>query len=358
MGQNFLSEIPELKKKSGTALVLSGGATKAFYFHLGVLNILRPDDLTSIVGSSAGAVVGAFLASGIAPETLISAIHQGQVYVPKFDAWVKTLTSGMLFRPNYIDIAKQAVKSTVETALFLATLPWLRGKDVVAETLERLLGNPMSVRAIFNSGAIEDLFRRFLPSPDFRDTEIDLYVTATALDSKIRAVFNSIYDFECHEDAFMTDVPIHKAIRASTAVPGLFDPVMIKGKYWVDGEIKRTLSADIGVSLADKIIISHTYQPLWLENDGSVADMGAANILRQSVITVVHERINRWRERFEEHNRYKEVIWVHPDPDDIEFFLAPEFSFSYETQKRLIRSGELAALKVLGHTNQQKSIRS
>lgn len=342
--------LPELKKKSGTALVLSGGATKAFYFHLGVLNILRPDDLTSIVGSSAGAVMGAFLASGIAPETLISALHQGQVYIPKFDAWVKSLTSSMLFRPNYFDIAKQAVKSTFETALFLSTLPWLRGKDVVAETLERLLGTPLGLKALFNSGAIEDLFRTMLPSPDFRDTEIDLYVTATALDSRVRAVFNSVYDFECHEDAFMTDVPIHRAVRASTAVPGLFDPVKIKGQYWIDGEVKRTLSADIGVSLADKIIISHTYQPLWLENGASVADMGATNILRQSFVTIVHERINRWRERFEEKNRYKEIIWVHPDPDDVEFFLAPEFSFSYDTQKRLIRSGELAALKVLGHT--------
>ncbi|MDX2075283.1 MAG: patatin-like phospholipase family protein [bacterium] len=345
-----IEEIPELKKKSGTALVLSGGATKAFYFHLGVMNILRPDDISSIVGSSAGAVMGAFLASGIAPETLISALHQGKVYIPKFDAWVKSLTSGMLFRPNYVDIAKQAVRSTVETALFLATMPWLRGKDVVAETLERVMSGAPDIRAIFNSGALEELFRTLLPSPDFRDTEIDLYVTATALDSKTRAVFNSVYDFECHEDAFMTDVPIHRAIRASTAVPGLFDPVKIKGQYWVDGEIKRTLSADIGVSLADRIIISHTYQPLWLENGATVADMGAVNILRQSVITVVHERINRWRERFEEKNRYKEVIWIQPEPDDIEFFLAPEFSFSYETQKRLIRSGELAALKVLGHT--------
>jgi len=256
----------------------------------------------------------------------------------------------MLFRPNYGDIAKQAIKSTLETTLFLATMPWLRGKDVVAETLERVMSSTTELRALFNSSAIEDLFRTLLPSPDFRDTEIDLYVTATALDSKVRAVFNSLYDFECHEDAFMTDVPIHRAIRASTAVPGLFDPVKIKGKYWIDGEIKRTLSADIGVSLADRIIISHTYQPLWLENGASVADMGATNILRQSVITVVHERINRWKERFEEKNRYKEVIWVHPDPDDIEFFLAPEFSFSYDTQKRLIRSGELAALKVLGHT--------
>jgi predicted acylesterase/phospholipase RssA len=49
-----MSALDSLEKREGIALVLSGGATKSFYFHLGVLKVLHPHHISSIVGSSAG----------------------------------------------------------------------------------------------------------------------------------------------------------------------------------------------------------------------------------------------------------------------------------------------------------------
>ncbi|MBE0690576.1 MAG: patatin-like phospholipase family protein, partial [Anaerolineae bacterium] len=66
-------EIPQVHKKPGTALVLSGGATKAFYFHLGVLKALGIQDFSAMVGSSAGAMVAALVAMGTDVDTLITA---------------------------------------------------------------------------------------------------------------------------------------------------------------------------------------------------------------------------------------------------------------------------------------------
>lgn len=327
-------------------MVLSGGATKAFYFHLGVLKALRPTDITSIVGSSAGAVIGAFLASGATVETLLSSLEQKQVYVPKFDAWMEILTSTMLFRPNIKEIVQQGLRTAGEWGKFLLSLPMLINKDVLAEAIDTLLYSQDRLVGIFDAIALEQLFTNILPSLKFSDTEIDLYVTGTQLDRRRRAVFNGLYDFSDEVNDFMTDVPIHKAVRASSAIPGMFEPVKIKDAYYIDGEIQQTLSADIGVRLADRVIISHTYQPLHLK-EGSVRDLGWMNIIKQSLSVIFGERIDVWRQIYTRQNPGKEIIWIQPDPEDIDFFLAPDFSFRPEVQKRLIQSGEHAVERAL-----------
>lgn len=342
-----MTYLPHLEKRDGTALVLSGGATKAFYFHMGVLKVLQEEPITSVVGTSAGGIVGAMIASGASVDTLESSLYQKEVYVPKFDVWIDNLTSNRLFKPKLSQLTKQSLYTGWTSLRFLASLPILFNRDIVAEILERLIKSQEHVTGFFDAVALEDLFKAMLPTNSFANAEIDLYVTGTALDSQIRAVFNNRYDFETDDDAFMTDVPIHRAVRASSAIPGMFEPVLIKGDYYVDGEIKRTLSADIGVRLANRVIMSHTYQPLYLNGSATVRNMGWLNILRQSVITVLHERINRWREYFEEQETDTEIIWIHPEPDDVEFFQAPEFSFRPDVQQKLIKTGEIAAKKVM-----------
>lgn len=345
-----MREIPQLQKKRGVSLVLSGGATKAFYFHLGVLKVLQPEQITSIVGSSAGAVMGAFIASGASVDNLLASLHQPKVYLPKFDAWVRTLTSTMLFKPKYQDIAWQAMLTGYAGMRFLASLPMLGNRDLVAEAIDRLIDSQSHVTGFFDAVALEHLFKSLLPSNDFAHCEIDLYVIATCLDCHLRGVFNGVYEFEDEENLFITNAPIHKAVRASTCIPGLFEPVKINGRYFIDGEIKQTLSADIGVRLADKVIVSHTYQPLYRSDGGSVHDLGWLNIVKQSTSMVFSERIAVWQRIYQQQNPDKDIIWIQPDPQDLEFFTAPEFSFSPDVQKRLIRCGEIAAFKALNRT--------
>ena len=92
--------LDKLKKREGTALVLSGGATKAFCFHLGVLKALHLNNISSIVGSSAGAFMGALIASGISVEQLLDSVAKKKIYLPEIHEWVSSVTSSMLFRPN------------------------------------------------------------------------------------------------------------------------------------------------------------------------------------------------------------------------------------------------------------------
>ncbi len=339
-------ELPLLHKKPGTALVLSGGASKAFYFHIGVLNVLKLQDVTSIVGTSAGSIAGAFIASGVNADTLISSLYQNEVYIPRFDTVVKSLTSSLVFKPKLHHIALQGFFTSLASVQFLLSLPFRCKQDIVAEFLDRLILSQRHAPSFFTASELEHLFRTLLPSNDFHDTDIDLYVTATSLDSHERAVFNSIYNFEDGYNHFMTDVPIHRALRASLSIPGMFEPVKINNKYYIDGEVRQTLSMDIGMALADRVIISHTYHPLYLAS-GSIHDMGWFNITKQALHIALYERIASWRDIYAAQYPDKEVIWIEPSPDDEEFFLAPEFSFRREVQRQMVECGERAAARAL-----------
>jgi hypothetical protein len=75
--------------------------------------------------------------------------------------------------------------------------------------------------------------------------------------------------------------------------------------------------------------------------------MGWLNIVKQALHIALYERIAAWRDIYREQYPDKEVIWIEPDLEDEEFFLAPEFSFRAEVQKKIIQSGEEAARKAL-----------
>lgn len=339
--------IPHLEKKPGTALVLSGGGTKAFYFHLGVLRALGLDGVSSIVGTSAGAVAGALLATGSTVDQVIAAVHQREVYAPHLDQVVRSFDSSILFQPSTGNILRQGAYTGIEALRFLWSLPRINTRDLFSEALDRWMLSQNHVPGFFSVGQLEGLFKALLPSNDFRDAMIDLYVTATRLDGRERGVFNAHYDFEEDENAFINDVPIHKAVRASVSIPGLFEPMQIHDRYYIDGEVKQTLSVDIGAALADRIIVSHTYQPLYRDDGSSLRDMGWLTIFKQAVHIVFHERIRVWRELYESSYPDKEFIWITPDHDDAEMFFAPEFSFRRDVQQHILQSGETAARKVL-----------
>lgn len=345
-----MREIPQLKKKHGSALVLGGGAIKGFYYYLGILKALEEagEQFTSVVGTSAGAIAGTLLASGISVKALTSGKPSSKLFVPELNRWVKPPTSYALFEPLYHDYIRQWLIVLVESLRFFGTLPWLAGRNLINEAVDKLVATQTELTAWFSVAALEEFFQDLLPSQDFSDKAIDLYLCATFLDNPhLRAVFNGRYDFAEHENVFMTNVPISRAILASSAIPSLFEPVKIGDSYFVDGEIKQTLSADIGIRLADRVIVAHAYQPLQLDGGRSVRDMGWVNIFRQSVYTIFHERITTWHYIYEQQNPGKQIIWIEPDPTDEEFFRIPEFSFTPEVQRFLIARGVDATHKAL-----------
>jgi NTE family protein len=90
-------------------------------------------------------------------------------------------------------------------------------------------------------------------------------------------------------------VPVSQAVAASCCVPGLFRPYRIGGRYYLDGEVVRTLSADLAVAAgANVVIISNVYRP---EDRSlarrSIARRGAVGVLSQSLNILLSEKERR-----------------------------------------------------------------
>ena len=71
---------------------------------------------------------------------------------------------------------------------------------------------------------------------DFRQLRHRLVLVATDLDSGEAAPFGL---------PGWDHVPISRAVAASAALPGMFPPVAIGGRFYVDGALKKTLHARV-----------------------------------------------------------------------------------------------------------------
>jgi NTE family protein len=109
--------------------------------------------------------------------------------------------------------------------------------------------------------------------------------------------------------------PVSEAVTAACCVPGLFRPYRIGDRYLVDGEVVRTLSADIAVEAgANVIIISNVYRPiLTADPHRSLARRGVARVLRQSASILLTEKERRGRELLS--RRYPHVTFIDIAPD-------------------------------------------
>jgi NTE family protein len=87
---------------------------------------------------------------------------------------------------------------------------------------------------VFDNAGIDDFLGRLFSLPglsnDFRRVRKPLYLVATDLDSGTSVAFGA-KGFE--------HVPIATAIKASAALPGLYPPVEIDGRWYVDGALKK-----------------------------------------------------------------------------------------------------------------------
>ncbi len=277
------------------AFIGSGGGAKGIA-HLGVLKALSEFGVSAdvFVGASAGAVAACFYAQGFDADEMVD--------------W---------FRPFW---KRENLRTPLKARHFLG-LPNLR----------QLRSPGWLSSGLLSVDRFEKFLEKKLPHNDFRQLDRQLYVTATDIDSGKRVVFGNGY---------VDDVPISSAVAASCAVPLLFRPHRIGDRYYVDGELVRTLSMDLAIDAgADVLIVSNAYRPK--KNAGaSIATRGVFRVTRQATNIVLSQKEKRGMELLR--GRRPDVTIVEVTPD------LGEFSFtSRSTARRLLFRGYRQALKVL-----------
>ena len=124
------------------------------------------------------------------------------------------------------------------------------------------------------------------------------------------------------------DVPISQAVAASGALPGIYEPVEIKGREFIDGGILSTTNVDVAVERGARFVV--VINPLVpFVNDFSkqiptmtgsrarrVSDMGITGVLNQAFRLLSHDRLHRAVEIWEERYPGVDIILIEPELDD------------------------------------------
>ncbi len=243
-----------------TGLVLGGGGLVGLAYHAGALKALdeagvdlRGSDV--IVGTSAGAIMAAYLAAGWSPSDFYDYAN-GRHPRALERAEDQRRETRNIFTPLWNTPAQRVARSIGSTfAVVSARGYWNRiARDRIPH--DRL-------RRAFPAGLYSTTETRLrleedLPQEWPRD---DLYICGADLYTGRRVAFG-------HPDAPAAGLP--DAVLASTAIPGVFPPVRIDARQYVDGGIVSATSLDLAVDAGCTSIIC--VAPLGYRNEGGIAE--------------------------------------------------------------------------------------
>jgi predicted acylesterase/phospholipase RssA len=403
----------QIGPKKKIAFVCSGGATKAGAFHLGVALALQeqgfkfyggmnpiseaprqpnPMEISTYVGSSAGSIISTYLAAGYSLDNIFNSFL-GRT-PPEIE--LNSYTPKVLPRLTYQKMFK--IKPQLSTDYFpeqFGQIKRLRQtfSELVDGNWKALLDfRWLKISGMFSTSGIEQYIREdVLPSNRFQDYLAELYIVGTQLNHSKKVVFGKhklsppAHDQSCEYD---DTVGISDACAASTALPVIFSPHGIKNAnnqitYYIDGEIRETLSTHIAVdSGADLVIASYTHQPYHVPLESTpLIHLGIPAIVIQSIYLLIEQKINNHihkrqchrnaidavstyckSEGISEIHRNKiceiletqlhhrmnvDVIYIHPDPSDTQMFFGEHFTLSPKKMTEIAKSGFRAAIETL-----------
>ena len=210
---------------AGSALVLGGGGVTGIAWELGMLAglvdhgvDLRDADL--VVGTSAGSVVGALITSG----TDLEELYADQLAPPEPE------------RPVRIGIA-----TTVRWSLAAACS---RGSEQVGARVGKMALARVTVPEAERRGIIEARLR------GHTWPQRALLVTAVDAESGEFAAFGK------GSQVGGTAVTLVDAVAASCSVPGVWPPITIGGRRWIDGGVRSATNADLAAGYQHVVVFA------------------------------------------------------------------------------------------------------
>ncbi len=342
--------------KSGIGLALAGGGPLGGIYEVGALLALADsldgldlNELDVYVGVSSGGFVAAALANGLSPAQMY------RLFID--DGADAALKPEIFLRPAFAEFGR--CLAALPGLAARATLQYVRDPfhHGIAESFATL------TRAIptgfFENRAIDAFLARLFEAPgrtnDFRQLKHKLYLVATNLDTGASVTFGP---------GQHAHVPISRAIEASSALPGLFPPVVIDGAYYVDGALNKTLHASVALDEGVQLLLC--VNPLVPFDASSsthgkrltVAKLnqgGLPLVLGQTFRAIIHSRMKTGMEKYRQQYPDADILLFEPDREDADMFFANIFSywqrkklcalaFAKTRQSLVARAGDLAPL--------------
>ena len=311
-------------------LALAGGGPAGAIYEIGALRALDEavggidfNSLQVYVGVSAGAFICANLANNITPTQMCRAIVKHEAgehpFVP--DTFYALATGEILRRAASVP------------RLFGMGL-WSFLKDPLDKGLigsMMLMGRALPTGVFDNRHLGEYLERIFTlkdRTNDFRELQRNLIIVAADLDSGQAVRFG-------HDG--LDHIPISLAVQASTALPGVYAPVKIEGRHYVDGVLLKTMHGSVALEEgAELLLCLNPLVPVdtveavneGVMRRGKLIDRGLPTVLSQSMRTMIRSRLGAGLSAYHDRFPGADVILFEPPADDYEMFFTNVFSFS------------------------------
>ncbi len=316
------------------AMALAGGGPLGAFFELGALQALTESveglDLTQLhayVGVSSGSLLAACLANGLTP------VDMGRLVIAN-ETGEFPAGPGMFLHPAYGEFASRALRLprlTLKVLGYYARAPLSRNLAEVLDPLTEALPTGLFDSAPFER-FIGQLFSTHGRTNDFRKLERRLFIVATDLNTGEATRFG---------EPGMDDVPISKAIQASTALPGLYPPLAIDGHVYADGALLRTMHAslvlDAGADLVICINPLVSYDASSRGRHPASADLtehGLTVVLGQTFRSLIQSRMLVGMAAYRSRYPRSDILLFEPDRDDKQMFFANVFR--YADRRRLV----------------------
>lgn len=307
-----------LRSKKKVALVCAGGGITGAVYEIGCLRALEELldrsvlDFDLYVGVSGGAFVTSLLANGISPREMYEAVSS-RAYRPL------GVSAAPLFRLGLGELVRRGKRAprVLGEALWTSLTGEGRNLSDLALSLFELL--PAGL--LDTSGLQEylaDLFRRRGRADSFRALRRELYIVAVDLDSGEAVAFG---------ERGSPRVPVSRAVQASIALPGLYRPVRIAGRDYVDGGVKKTAHINLAIEHGADLVVCvnpivpiRAGQALRSRLGGRLSDKGVSYVLDQVLRIMLHGRMEYGLQRYAREHPEVDILLLEPTRDDVRMF--------------------------------------
>lgn len=322
--------IDSSRTTSKIGLALAGGGPEGSIYEIGAVRALDEaldgvdfNDLHVYVGVSAGAFISACLANNLSTAQMCRAIV-------KHEPGEHPFVPETFLSPAVGEFVRGSIKVP---QLFVKGL-----LDFARNPSDRSLLEPLNrlVRALpvglFRSEPLRTYLANIFSKPgrsdDFRKLRRKLVVVATDLDSGRPVRFG---------EPGLDHIPVSTAVQASSALPGLYPPVEIDGRHYVDGVLLKTVHASVALEDgADLVFCVNPIVPvdtirsveLGIMRRGRLADRGLPTVLAQTFRTIIHSRMGAGLSAYETRFSDRDVLLFEPRRDDYTMFFSNVFSFA------------------------------
>lgn len=251
-------------------LALAGGGTRGAV-HVGVLLALEEAELypSSIAGTSAGSIVAGLYATGTSPQSL------------------KEIVLEMSKRGfYYCDIDIKGI---------LKVLP------------KFIIQHKVTLTGLLKGDRLEQLLCEHTDGKTMKDTNIRTIIPAVDLISGDTIAYtNSLENVQPMERVqWRTDIPVCQAMRASTAIPAVFQPKCRDGMCLVDGGLTDVLPVDLLIAAGEANVLA--------------VDIGDKyeSPKKNSIIDISTHSLSIMSTRLKESHSRGEKLLLHPNlPED------------------------------------------